>query len=547
MNPHMKPENGIRGLRYWKQDVAAGLVVSMINLPLSCGIAIASGAPPIAGLIAAIVAGILMTVLGGSFTTISGPAAGLAPALLAGIMLLGNNNRAVGYPLLLVAICLTGPILVLLARLKLARYAAIFPASVVEGMLAAIGLLIIVKQLPLLLGHRFEHTSFWGMLYETPHEIFLLDRKAFFVGIVSLVTVFGLDQSKGTWKKKFPPQVVAVVVGVILAMVIGLDVRQLIQLPTNPLEGITFPNFAGAFRLHLGDLVKTVVILVIINGVEGLATISAVDKIDPFARKSDPNRTLQAIGVTNLCSGLLGGLPIIPEAGRSTACVASGGRTLWANFWNALFLLLFLFAGRFIVSRLPMATLGAVIIFTGWRLCKPEKWRHANKIGREQLIVFSITALVTVSEGLFEGILVGLVTELCVNMYYALKYNDEQVTVRTLFLRFFQNPVKETWETQDGVWHIRLKSTVTCFNSDHLRRALSEASDAMHSVKIHLRDVTFIDHTSMEELRAFKDEVLASGRTLLGLERGLQRMQSITDHPSAVRMRVTTPPTASAP
>jgi carbonic anhydrase len=159
-----KPQNGPAGLKHWRHDLLAGMVVSLVSVPFSLGIAVASGAPPVCGLISAIIAGLALPFLGGSYVTISGPAAGLAPALFAAMMLLGRGDRAIGYPLLLGAICLTGFVQVILARFKLARFAAIFPAAVVEGMLAAIGLLIIAKQLPLILGTKFEEHEFWGII-----------------------------------------------------------------------------------------------------------------------------------------------------------------------------------------------------------------------------------------------------------------------------------------------------------------------------------------------------------------------------------------------
>src|SRR5271156_2727433 len=165
-----KPENGLAGLKHWRHDLLAGLVVSLVSVPFSLGIAITSGAPPICGIISAIIAGFVLPFLGGSYVTISGPAAGLAPVLFASMMLLGNKDMTVGYPLLLGAICLTGLVQVILAKFKLARFSAMFPASVVEGMLAAIGLLIIAKQLPLIFGTKFESHEFWGILRETPSQ-----------------------------------------------------------------------------------------------------------------------------------------------------------------------------------------------------------------------------------------------------------------------------------------------------------------------------------------------------------------------------------------
>ena len=148
-----KPENGVAGLKHWRYDLIAGLQVSLVGLPLSLGIAVASGAPPVTGLISAIIAGLIFPLLGGAYVTISGPAAGLAPALLAGTLTLGNGDLAAGYPLVLVAICLAGLVQVLLSLLRAGKFAIFLPISAVEGMLAAIGLMIIVKMIPALVGH----------------------------------------------------------------------------------------------------------------------------------------------------------------------------------------------------------------------------------------------------------------------------------------------------------------------------------------------------------------------------------------------------------
>ena len=165
-----KPENGMRGLKHWRYDLLAGLQVALIGLPLSLGIAVASGAPPITGVISAIIAGLIFPFLGGAYVTISGPAAGLAPALLAGMIALGHGDLAAGYPLLLVAICLTGVVQLLLSLFRAGRFALYFPISVVEGMLSAIGMLIIIKQIPLLLGDQLPVptivTSHGGDVYE---------------------------------------------------------------------------------------------------------------------------------------------------------------------------------------------------------------------------------------------------------------------------------------------------------------------------------------------------------------------------------------------
>src|SRR4051794_17516343 len=242
------PRNGLAGLKHWRHDILAGLVVSMISVPFSLGIAVASGAPPICGLISAIIAGLVLPFLGGSYVTVSGPAAGLAPALLAAMVLLGRGDLKIGYPLLLVAICLTGLAQVVLARFRAARFCSIFPSSVVEGMLASIGLLIIAKQLPLLTGHPFKSHEFWGIVAEAPSQAMSMEPKVFALGIACLALIFVLASLRQRWLKVVPPQVIAAVFGLILGQIIGLDTRYLIQLPDKPFEhGIVLPNFQGAW------------------------------------------------------------------------------------------------------------------------------------------------------------------------------------------------------------------------------------------------------------------------------------------------------------
>src|SRR3954453_7512973 len=218
-----KPRNGLAGLKHWRQDLLAGLLVSLISVPFSLGIAVASGAPPVCGLISAIIAGLVLPFLGGSYVTISGPAAGLAPALLAAMAILGRGDLAIGYPLLLVAICLTGLVQVILARFKAAKFSALFPSSVVEGMLASIGLLIIAKQLPLLVGHPFHSHEFWGIVAEAPSQFMNMEPKVFLLGITCLALIFLLASFKARWLKVVPPQVLAAGFGLILGLFMGLD------------------------------------------------------------------------------------------------------------------------------------------------------------------------------------------------------------------------------------------------------------------------------------------------------------------------------------
>ena len=350
-------------------------MVAMISTPFSIGIAVASGAPPITGLTSAIIAGFVLLFLGGSYVTISGPAAGLAPVLYTAMLTLGAGSLAAGYPLLLPVICLAGVIQLILSKFKAARFSALFPAPVVEGMLAAIGLMIIAKQLPTLLGHKFLAHEFWGIISETPHELLAANWTVMGLGLSTLLAIVTLNiVGKGKrWAKVVPPQIIAVGIGTLVTQLfLKLAPEFLIHIPENPLaHGITLPDFAGLISNPTlwGSAIMLAVTLTLIDGIESLATINAIDKIDPHHRKSNPDRTLFAMGV-HMCSSLLGGLTIIPGGVKSTANIMAGGKTQWANFYNASFLLIFLLFFHQQISTIPLVVLSAVLVFTGYKLAR---------------------------------------------------------------------------------------------------------------------------------------------------------------------------------
>jgi len=547
------PTNGIAGLKHIRHDMLSGIVVSLVSLPLSSGIAIASGVPPIYGLISAIIAGLVFPLIGGSYLTISGPAAGLAPALMAAMIALGGAGDAdhvgEGYPHLLACIFMVGIVQIVLALLKLAKHAALIPVSVVEGMLASIGLLIIVKQIPMLFGFtgKVIAKEFYEFILHSPSYMAGRQNTAFAVAFASLALLFVL----GSLQKKFkllsiiPPQLLAVIFGAILGRIVGLhDIgeKYLITLPKDAFHGFHLPNFADLLqRQDLWYAAGMVVVtLTMIDGVESLATAMAIDRLDPWHRRSEPNRLLLAMGVCNIASSLVGGLTIIPGGVKSKANIASGGRTLWANFTNALCLIAYLWIGRDIINMIPRGVLASVLIYTGWKMCEPLVWRHIAHIGKAQLFVFAFTIVATLATDLLIGIIAGVVVKFIINMVLyrntavQLADPDSPPSILTLALRFFSSPVTRR-ANEDGVYHMYCERPLVCFNTAKMMQEFERVPEGVKEIKIHLRQsVGLIDHTSLENLKhSIRD---FEHREIPVTVVGLDGMRSLSDYHAATRV-----------
>jgi len=552
-----KPRNGLAGLKHWPYDLRSGIMVAMISLPFSMGIAITSGAPPVCGVISSIIAGLILPLAGGSYVTISGPAAGLAPALFSGMIALATAEVGadvasgkttaellqIGYPMVLVAIAIAGILQTVLARFKVARLSAIFPAAAIEGMLAAIGLLIMVKQLPLLFGTTFEAHEFWEILAEVPHRFSDINGPVLVTGIGCIAALFILNALPFKILKVMPPPVWVFIGGTITAQLFfGLDAKYCINIPENPLQnGMQMPDFYTVFSaprtwLTLGYLV---VVLILIDATESLATIMAVDKLDVYKRRSDPDRTLQSMGICNAASSVVGGLTIIPGIVKSTANIIGGGRTLWANFFNAVVLILFMSIGRPLINQVPLAVLAAILIFIGWKLCGPKVWKHISSIGPEQLGVFLLTIFVTVSTDLLIGISVGVFVKLLMNMSLIrlanrMSGNKFNGSFLTHFLDLFKNPVGNR-ESENGVCEITFNRPLHCFNLMHVIREMQSVDKNTKTLRLHFAPLSnVIDHTSVETIFHFVEDY-----KLKGVEvelAGWDHFIPLSEHEKAIRI-----------
>ncbi len=549
--PHEKPQNGFKGLKHWRYDLLAGMQVALVSLPLSLGIAIASGAPAVTGVISAIIAGLIFPFLGGAYVTISGPAAGLAPALLSGMLLLGGGDLAAGYPLLLVAICLTGLLQIVLSLFNAGRFALFLPVTVVEGMLAAIGAIIIIKQIPALLGVLAAPAkSMLVTIANLPAVLLQTDAAIAAIGGVCLFLLFYLNRTRHALLRRIPPPLLVAGIGIGLGYLLKLEPQYLIAMPHNIIEGgITLPAFEAVWnRTELWwSILLVVITLTLIDGIESLATIAAVDKIDPYQRKSHPNVTLRAMGVSNTLSSIFGGLTIIPGGVKSRVNVDAGGRTLWANFYNAVFLIIFLFLAKDLIARIPLAAIGAILIYVGWRLCEFSVFRKTYAIGRDQMLIFVVTIAAILATDLLLGILLGVAAEITLLVYLLtpsfravltgrLDYGQSFKLLWGNFAGLFRNPVikvKVEENTEGPHYRISLGSVV-CFNLLPLDKLLQAIPPGAAITLVVTESGRIIDHTAMEYLHQFREECLHAGRPFE--IQGLERFYQFTRHALSVRM-----------
>src|SRR5262245_18951853 len=559
-----KPQNGVAGLKHWRYDVMAGLQVAMMGIPLSLGIAVASGAPPVCGLISAIIAGFVFPFLGGAYITISGPAAGLAPALLAGTLALGHGDLEAGYPLLLVAIALVGIVQVILSIFNAGRFALFFPISVVEGMLIAIGMLIIVKQVPAFLGYITPPIkSIPKAIILIPEQIMGLNPLICAIGAVTLFLLFFLSgilaRIQGTWPKLVPVPLIVIVLAGLASWLLGLEERWLIQVPLNVFEhGIVFLHFVEAMqRTDLwGSFLLIIITLTLIDGTESLATIAAIDKIDPFKRKSNPNVTLRAMAVSNTASSLLGGLTNIPGGLKSTTNMLAGGRTLWANFYYACFQLIILLFAATLINLIPKSALAGLLIWIGWKLCSHKVFKRIFAVGKEQMFIAMVNVVVTLATSdILDGMIVGTLTKIVLLIKDVVKASPSD-GIGAALKELFRNPVIRIGDSRGSREVMTVSATAvlrgtvgemknpfkiylssaTCMNLVKLDAAIKKivVPEGMKANYMLILAGKIVDHTTMEYLHNFQDKAIEAGHTCVLV--GMEHFRGLSDHAMAYRI-----------
>ena len=535
------PKTGLAGLKTnWRSDLLSGFLVFLIALPLCLGISMASGFPPSAGIITAIIGGILVSRINGSFVTINGPAAGLIVVVLGAVQALGAGDAMAGYRYTLAAIVVASALQILMGFFKAGRLSSFFPASVVHGMLAAIGIIIMAKQINVVLGTAPEKgSSLFSTIAQIPHSIANLNPEIAIIGISGLVILAVWSKIKNPLLKMIPAPLIVVLVGIGLARYFDLEHEHLylflpdahflphheatvgpkflVAISENFLSSFYFPDFSKALSLEFWE---AVVSICLVGSLESLLSAMAVDKLDPYKRHSNLDRDLTAVGVGNLLAGLLGGLPMIAEIVRSSANVNNGAKTGWANFFHGAFLLLFVVLFPRLIHSIPLAALASLLVFTGFRLASPKEFAKVMGIGKEQLFIFIATIIGVLATDLLIGVGIGILTKFAIHILRGVRLNN-------LFKIHFFIEQKEP----DAI-KVTIEGSAVFSNFMPLKTALANLEKGK-TVIFQLNNTYLLDHTVMEFFHHFQhDYELLGGKCEFF---GMEYHDAYSEHPLAIR------------
>ena len=524
-NNNIKPEvpkTGFAGLKEnWKNDIVAGFLVFLLAMPLSLGIAKASGFPAAMGVLTAMIGGIFASFFNVSELTIKGPAAGLITVCSGAIMAFGGGEA--GWKMATAAIIVMAIIQIIFGFLKSGSLSDFFPHSAIHGMLAAIGIIIIAKQIPVLLGD--EPSLYKG---EGPIQL-LLDIPRFIqhahwhiaaVGFIGLAILFGLPQLKISFIKKIPLPMVVLLVAVPLSLYWHFKSTEpaysLVQIGDFWGSLSISPDFSGIGTFTFW---KYVLMFLFVNSLESLLTVKAVDNLDPYKRESDYDGDLKALGASNALAGLLGGLPMISEVVRSSANIGFGAKTKWANFFHGAFLLLAMIFLIPVIELTPNAALAAMLIFAGYRLASPKEFIHMYRVGKEQLAIFLVTIIVTLVEDLLLGVAAGILVEFIFHVFHGASF-------KSLF--------KPQYELQQNANSTVIKVGEAAVFSNLLGfKKMLTSLPVNKEVTFDMSQVTLADHSFMAFITHFEKEYNCNGGRFQVV--GLEKHQSLSDHPLSVR------------
>lgn len=461
-----------------------------------------------------------MSAISGSALSVSGPAAGLTTVVAATIASLGS------YEAFLVAVVLAGVLQLLLGMFRLGAIANYFPSSVIKGMLAAIGILLLIKQIPLALG--YNKPAFWSETFYTlsDYRHFFshlsdynknLGRGAILISIISLTILVIWENPRLNRFKQLPAPLLVVGSGILGHYLLqqffsqyAFHPEQLVSIPDRIFSTLMFPDWS---RITTDPLIwKSGLIIGILASLETLLCVEAIDKLDRFNRISPLNHELVAQGTGNILCGLTGAIPITAVIVRGATNAHAGGRTRMSGFIHGLLILLSVLSIPFILNRIPLAALSAILIMIGYKLAHPRLFRDMYTLGLNQFLPFIITVVVICLTNLLTGVSIGLL----ISVYFIIQKNFKD-----------DYRIQKTLQHETPTYSIKLKSNVTFLNKVKIRKALDQIPE-YSVVIIDGSESDFIDYDILEVISEFENK--AHHKHIQIILKGIDKVKTSTIH-----------------
>jgi len=479
-----------------RQDISSAVVVFLVALPLCLGIALGSGAPLFSGLIAGIVGGIVIGSLSGSNLSVSGPAAGLTAIVAVAI------GKMPVYEAFLLSVVIAGLVQLTLGFIKAGVLGDYVPAAVIKGMLTAIGIILILKQIPHLSGYDKDFEGDYEFIQvdekNTFSELFNIINKitplAIIIGVTCLAIYIVWDKVLAKKAKIFqliPAPLVVVVAGVILNQVLGngtslsLKEGQLVSIPVaKDVQGFftffTFPNFS---YLNLPVVWTSGITIAIVASLETLLNIEAADELDPLQRVTPTDRELKAQGIGNIVSGLIGGLPVTSVVVRTSANANAGAKTKMSAILHGVLLLLCVALIPGVLNLIPLSALAAILIYTGYKLAKPSIFKELYKKGFDQFVPFVVTIVAII----FTDLLIGIIIGIAVGLFFVIRANFKTALLVV---------------NDENKYLFRLRKDVSFLNKPLLKKKLEQVPENAYVI-IDISRAEFIDADVIEVINHF--------------------------------------------
>jgi MFS superfamily sulfate permease-like transporter len=546
------PVGNIEGMKqHLRFDLLSGFLVFLIALPLCLGISLACGYPAIAGIFTAIIGGIVGATMSNSELTIKGPAAGLIVIAIGCVTefgFTGGTNPDADYQAYRLALGVgvaAGIVQILFGVVRAGILAELVPTSVIHGMLAAIGIIIIAKQFPIMMGLSAKGEPL-ELLMEIPTFIAELNPEIAFIGALSLAVLAAYPFIKLKALKAIPAPLIVLMIAIPLEFYFDFDhphaytfnhheyhvgPNYLVNVPLSMVSAMAFPDFSGVFT---GIGIKYVILFALIGSLESLLSAKAVETFDPWKRKANLDRDLTAVGIGNTAAACIGGLPMISEIVRSKANVDNGARTRFANFYHGMFLLLFVALLPGLLNEIPLAALAAMLVFTGFRLAAPAEFMHVYHVGKEQLLIFLSTVVGVLAIDLLVGIAIGILVNILVHLVNG-------ASLASLFQLHHEERA-----AQDGTPRLEVKHAAIFPTWLALRRKLHEHFEKHPNVELDLSQTRLVDHTVMSRLQEMQADLAAKNQALT--ISGLDDHQPLSHHKAAARKKklvISGPPNGS--